>query len=141
MAVLTMFLIKVRASIRFSLVDSSEDFCWPRRRLQSSKRIETSQQFFHLPQIFHIHRRTIELGWIGEIDPGTNAQCLANVPHHGLLNRSVVLHPGEPTGVPDWGKIRRSIGYPQIRIVQLGAENIVTNAAECVCASEPSSSL
>src|ERR1022692_4598946 len=114
MAVLTVLFVKLRAFLRLDLVNGPEDLRRPGRRFEPGKCGWTGEQSFHLPQIFHIHRGTIELGWIGEIDPGANSQRLANISHHGLLNRSVVLHPGKPACVPERGKIRRRIRDPQI---------------------------
>src|ERR1700742_3274397 len=101
MAGLTVLLVELRSLLCFRLIDGPKDLYRPGWRLQPGKCGRAGKQALHLPQALHIDSRTEEILRVGKIHAGTNTQGLANISHHGLLDRSVVLDPIEPARIPE----------------------------------------
>src|ERR1700678_2172415 len=101
MAALAMVHVKFLALFHFVLIESPKNLRGPHWCVQARKGRWTSKQALNGPKVLHIYSGRIKFLGIGKVDPGSHPERLANVSHHRLLDRIVVLDPCKPTVVPD----------------------------------------
>src|SRR5262245_16525769 len=101
MTVLAMLCVEFLSRLHFGLIERTEQSDWPCRRVKTGKFLRPGELIFNQMQVLDIDRRTEKFRRIGEIHTSAHAERFTDVPDHGLLNRSVVLHPSKPACKPD----------------------------------------